>query len=235
MTGSTLALSVLQELDVVGAADTPEASDLVYVLARVNRILGLWAAKWGPAFYSSITSYTLTPALSPHTIGPTGTWVVAQRPMTIDGVNLVSGSTRTPLDPLTADQWMGLPDPTYSDAYPQGYYYSPTMPNGSLFLYPVPSSASTIDILTRGLLPQMTLTGTAYLAPGYEEAVILTAAERCAKHFHATPPNALEASKARGIIEAANSTTPKLRTDAPGVSRGRSNIFTGQGSTPWVQ
>ena len=121
------------------------------------------------------------------------------------------------------------------DTTPTGLYYNPTVPNGQAFFYPVPSAASTIEFQSRGILAQLTLAGSVAFAPGYHDAIVLTTAERCAKHFHATPPDRLEASKARGIIEAANSTTPRLHTDAPGVSRGRTNIFTGQGSTDWVE
>ena len=235
MTGASLALAVLQELDVVGASDVPEASDLSYVLARINRIIDLWAAKWSTAYCDTLSTFTITPSLQPHTIGPTGTWVVTQRPMSIEAANVVVGSTRTPVDIITTEQWMALGDPTWTAPDPAALNYRPTFPNGSVYLYPLPTGANSIELLTRGLLTRLTLTGTVYLPPGYEEALILTASEACAKHFHATPPDRLEASKARGIIEAANSTTPRLTTDAPGVSRGRTNIFTGQGSTPWVQ
>jgi hypothetical protein len=235
MTGQSLALSVLQELDVVGASDTADQADVVYVLARVNRILSLWTAKWGPAVGSTITSYVCTPALQPHLIGPTGTFVVSQRPVSIEAVNVVSGTARTPLTKLTTDEWMALSDPTWTGDIPEAFNYRATSPNGSLFLYPVVSAAATVEILTRGILGPLTLTGTVYLAPGYEEALVLTVSEGCAKHFHATPPDRLEASKARAIIEAANSTTPRLRTDAPGVNRGRANILTGMGSTDWVE
>jgi hypothetical protein len=221
MTGQQLAVEVLRELDVIAGTDTADQADVSYVLSKINRVLDNWSAEYGPAYCDSITSYTLTPALQPHTIGPsTATFTVTQRPMSIEAISTVVSSVRTPICPRDVDWWMAQSDQATTGAEPTDFYYRPASPNGSLYFYPVPSAATVIEIQTRVLLAQLTLTGTAILPPGYQDALILTAAEACAPHFHAAPPNALAASKARARIAAANSHTPRLVTDAPGVTRG---------------
>ena len=235
MTGSDLALAVLRELDVVSGVEVPDAADTVYILGILNRVLDDWGSEWGPAFVQTISSYTITPLLQPHTIGPSGaTWTLAQRPVSIEAANVVSGTTRTPLDIIDDDEWMGLVDPTVTATDPTALNYRPTHPNGSIYLYPVPSTADTIEILSRGILAQLTLAGTAVLPPGYQSALVLTAAEQAANHFHALPPQAA-AAKARARIAAANAKTVRLVSDAPGAAQGgKSNILTGVGSTEWI-
>ena len=235
MTGADLALAVARELDVVGGVDVLEAADQVYLLGVINRVLDDWSADWGPAYVNTISSFVLTPLLQPHTIGPSGaTWTLAQRPVSIEAANVVSGTTRTPIDIIDDDEWMGLADPTVTATDPTALNYRPTHPNGSVYLYPVPGTANTVEILSRGILAQLTLTSTAVLPPGYQSALVLTAAEACALHFHAIPPQAA-AAKARARIAAANTKTVRLVSDVPGAVRGgKSNILTGVGSTEWI-
>ena len=223
LSGAALALDVLRELDVVGAIDTADAADLSFVLSRINRVLDDWGAEWGTAYVQDVSTFTIVPALNPHTIGPTGaTWALAQRPASIEAANLVVGTTRTPLMIVGVDDWMALSYPENTSTDPFALYYSPTFPLGSVYLYPVPSSANQIAIQYRGLLAQLTLTSSALLPPGYASALVLTTAEQAAPHFHAawSAQQMREAAKARGRIAAANAKTPKLSSDAPGCTTG---------------
>lgn len=237
MTGQDLAIEVLRELDVIGGTDAPDYADVSYCLSKLNRIVDSWRADWGPAYVNTISSFTITPSLQPHTIGPTGaTWTLAQRPVSIEAANVVSGTTRTPLDIWGDEQWMSLTDPTITAEDPSALNYRPTHPNGSIYFYPVPTSADTIEILSRGVLATLTLAGTAVLPPGYQDALILTGAEACAKHFHAAPPNPLEATKARARIATANAKTPRLITDVPSSGGAGSGFDIRTGTVPggWV-
>ena len=238
MNGSTLAIDVLRELDVIAGSESPDAADTSYVLSKLNRVLDNWAATWEAAYTDTVVTGTLTPALQPHLIGPTGTWVVTQRPVSIEAINLVIGTARYALTPLDMDKWMGISSPEWTATEPTHFNYRASFPNGSLYLWPVPTSAYTVEIQTRGLLTQLALATTVYLPPGYWDALVLTGSESCAKHFHATPPDRLEAAKARGRIAAANAKTPRLSSDAPGCTTGGKTggkTGVGMGGTPdWV-
>ena len=235
MTGSTLSYAVLRELDVISGVDIPDAADVSYVLGLINRVLDDWSAEFGPAYVNTLSSFTVTPSLQPHTIGPSGaTWTLAQRPVSIEAANLVVGTTRTPLDLWDESDWMRLVDPTTTSTDASVLNYRPTHPNGSVYLYPVPTAANTIELLSRGILAQLTLTGTAVLPPGYQSALVLTASEQAASHFHAAFTGGREAAKARGRIAAANAKTPRLVSDAPGVKRGKQpDVFMG-GTPEWI-
>ena len=237
-TGASLAIDVLRELDVIAGIDVPDAADQTYVLGLINRVLDDWSAEYGPAYAVAITSHTLTPALALHSIGPSGaTFIVGQRPVSIDQIVLVSGTTRTALAQWTMDEWMRVPDQTTSGT-PFAFAYNPTFPSGEILFYLVPSSADTVEVQSRVLLAQLSLTTVALLPPGYRSALVLTVSEQAAAHFHAAPRNPMAASKARGRIAAANAKTPRLHTDAPGVSRGEKDAFGsgyGRGAIPsWI-
>ena len=233
-TGASLALDVLRELDVVGGTEVADAADTSYVLGKLNRVLDSWAATWEAAYTDTVTAHVLTPSLNPHLIGPTGTWVVTQRPVSIEAINLVIGTARYALSPLDLDEWMGISSPEWTATEPTHFNYRASFPLGQLYLWPIPTSAYTVEIQTRGLLTQLALATTVYLPPGYHDALVLTGAEACARHFHATPPDRLEAAKARGRIAAANAKTPKLSSDAPGCATG-GKVGTGMGGSPdWV-
>lgn len=233
MTGNDLVKDVLQELRVLNATEAPSGEDADLVLGKLNRILDNWNAEIGAAYCHVVSSFTLTPGLNPHTIGPSGATWTATRPVSIDGAALlVDATTRLPIR-VHSDSWrMGLIDPqTTGD--PTDLDYVADSPIASIYFYPIPSGAQTVELLLRVVLAALTFTADVTLPPGYHDALVLTTAESTARIFtREDAPASLvrEAAKARARIKSNNYRIPRISTRDDGMpgGSGRGNIYTGR-------
>lgn len=219
MTGLELITSASVKAYASNPGETLSADEAAYGLAELNGLLDAWSARRIIAGYSSnFTEYTLTPSLTPHTIGPTGTFVVAQRPVEIRSAAIVlTNATPNVNIPLTIrdKDWYGaLTVPDITSSIPTDLYYDPAWANGKLFLYPVPTTAYKISLETWALLSQATLAGTITFPPGYQDALIYSLAMRLCVGMR-EPPSILVMAyqKAMDTIESPNCQSPTIRTD----------------------
>jgi hypothetical protein len=198
------------------------------LLYRLNRMLDSWNAEHEAIYAQQFLTYTLTPSLSPHTIGPTGaTWTLASgRPVSIESASLIlAGGTTSAYVPIhlrEAQWWADQQVPTLTSLYSTDLYYEPNWPLGNLFFWPVPTAANQVEIEIRRALAQVVLTDTFSLPPGYQEAITLTLAEQAARPLGKPIDASLirEASKARARIFANNVPTPTICTQDAGMPSG---------------
>lgn len=240
LTALEVVAAAMQELNVLAQGEVPTSGDADFCLKKLNRMIDEWAGQERYVYNKSFTSYVLTPNLQPHTIGPTGaTFTVAQRPVKIENANLVLNtsvpSTNVPLNIRDDDWWAKVRVPGVTSTVPTDLYYSPDWPNGSLFLWPVPTFAYGLQLETWGILSQLaTLQTVMNLPPGYANAVICSLAERIASGFGAQPSGTLvmEAKNARNAIQGNNLSSPRAMTlDAGMPDRGSRN---GGGGFNWI-
>ena len=231
----------LAKHNIIAAGDSASGTDAVFVLTWLNLLLDSWNTTAHKVYDQRFPSFTLTANLQPHTIGiaadsPTfATNITTNRPQTIDGAVISTGSGTTAIrHPLTMrdrEWWMNQRMQAITTTIPSDLYYDPGWPNGSIYLWPVPTVANTIELMIRRVLAQLVLTDTFTLPPGYALAIILTLAEMIAPDFERTVSAQLarEARNARAEIFGANSFTPRIATaDAGTGGRGRHfNIRTG--------
>lgn len=192
---------------------------------RLERMLNLWNAQRCAVYADVFSQFTLTPSLSPHTIGPTGaTWTVVQRPVSIEAISIIltpsTPSVYLPLTKRDAAWWQAQITPTIAVEYPSDFYYNPTYVNGSIYFWPVPSAAYDVQIQIRTLLDDdFTLDTDLGMPQGYREAITLTLAERLSTPFGQPimPSLAADARDARALIFANNDTTPTLVTRDAGM------------------
>lgn len=214
MTGADLVKLALQEIAVLNAVEDPGGEDADTGLAKCNLILDRWNVQRKCAFAETLTPYALTPHLAPHTIGPTGTWVVVQRPVTIEAINWITGTTHAPITLRDREWYLNLGTPSL-EGIPTDLYYEPSFPNGTLNFYPVPSVSDSIELMVRGLLSAVTLTTQLSLPPGYRDALMKTLAEELVGVMHVPMPQLLpmQAKEARAVIFEANVQVPRLTSD----------------------
>lgn len=228
MTALDIISDALNELGVLSAAETPSAEDAAFGLRRLNQLLDSWNAERDAVYADVFASGTLTPSLSPHTIGPTGTIVTAQRPVSIEGANLMLSSTvRSSID-VTRDAswWFARSTPLLATTIPTDLYYDPTWPNGSLYFWPVPTTTGPVELWTRQVLAALTLVTVFTMPPGYQEAVSLSLAEAIAPAYggQVPPQTSASAAKARARIFNNNRVVPKLVTRDEGIPGGRGSF-----------
>lgn len=236
MTYGDLIQDALRELRVLNAIDVMADADADFGMVRLNRILDNWTADGRSIWCQQIPApFTITPALQPHTIGPSGTWTLSKRPELIDRANLVvSNNIRRALNIRDAEWWMGLTAPAITGSDPTDLYYERSWPNGSVYLWPTPTAAYRVELLVQADLSGATLlaTDTVSLPPGYPDALMLTLAESIAPGFKVEmdPVTRQRAIEARARAFGNNSRIPKLRTRDAGIPGGRGgfNYLTGQ-------
>lgn len=229
--------AALAEIRAVRAGDVPSPEDMALALALFNELLDSLNQQGRALYTVGFSTFTLTPALQPHTIGVAGnspTFTVAtSRPMAIHGANLIlANNIRTSLRLRDDEWWLNVRARSVVSAVPTDLYYSPDYPNGSLYLWPVPTTAYGIELETATLLAAVALADTFTLPPGYQRMLRLTLAEDLAPAFGQTvnPSTAERARQARMVVFAGNVAAPTGHTrdgGMPGVRGGRFNYLTG--------
>ena len=223
---SELVTDALMELGATSPGMTVPGHTQVLGLNRINRILDTWNAERPAAYRDTFTNYTLTANLQPHTIGPSNaTWSATVRPVSITGANLVlnttTPSTHVPINLRNAQWWLQQRVPGTTTTIPLDLYYEPSWPNGSVYLWPVPTVAYEVQLRTRQLLASVALGDTFALPPGYQEALTLTLAESMAPSVSqvVSPQTAMRAAEARAAIFSNNSVPRQIQTQDAGMPR----------------
>jgi hypothetical protein len=162
-----------------------------------------------------------------YKIGPTAgtTGFVGPRPVKILKANLlltdVSPNVRIPLAVLPWEVYGAIPVlDLEATNYTQALYYEPTFPLGIIHFWQ-PINGQSLEIWQNGALVAPATLATVVagtLAPGYENAIIYTLAERCqylcTKEMGPRNPKiAAWALKARQRVKNSNTGNPKCRSD----------------------
>lgn len=231
---NTIVVNALIESGWLAQGETPNAADANFALSKLNRVLDQWQAKKIYAYAMQFQAYTLIPNLAPHTIGPSGTFVVPVRPVRLEGATLILNNVQPnvdcPINLRDAAWWNSERVKTLATSVPTDLYYEPDFPNGSLYFWPVPSWAYGVRLQTWQQISTFATLATSYnLPPGYEEAITMTLAANL------IGPNsqglALQAREAVAAIQGNNNKSPRISSADHGTSgkkRGSFNYYSGQ-------
>lgn len=143
-------------------------------LDTLNDLISNWRIQSLLVFRIAEATYTLVVNQASYTIGPSGATFTAARPAYIKDANLlISTGVRMPLGILRdSSEWANIRDRPVTDSIPLVLYYDPTVPNGTINLWPSPGSAYQIELYTWAQLTAFSdLTTDVVLAPGYENAL----------------------------------------------------------------
>lgn len=186
-------------------------SESAVVLAMANLMLDSWSIKRLTVYTVTATTHALAAGQEYYTIGTGGTWNTA-RPTVIasaDIVAVVEGSLAYfPLEIIGQTEFAALE--TYADTsiIPKKLYNDGGFPLSSIWLYPIPSTNTTIDLYTWTPLTQfVNLTDTiSSFPPGYGRAVVQALALEIAPAFGLPVSDALisSATAAKEAIESVN-------------------------------
>jgi len=238
-TGNELIKDALFEISVNAVDVNPSSDDQSFCQRVMNRILNQWAASKVYAYDLSFDSYTLTAAHQPHLIGPglSAPDFAAPRPVRIESAALVLTNVTPNVDlPLAIrddDWWANKRVKGVTSNVPTDLYYSASVPNGELWLWPVPTYAYDLRLQTWVVLAQISdFTVALELPYGYEEALYKTLIEKLCKPFSRpiTEDIKMEASQARAIIQKNNDKPRRTGSADLGVgsqARGDFNYYTG--------
>jgi hypothetical protein len=242
----------LIEVDISAPGEPLDPDTAQWGFRKLNYLTDVWAAKQAYVWAQQFKTFTLVPGLSPHTIGPSvpgATFPIqGSRPIRIISSNylLNSGASPqtglnivdTPMNIQDAEWWAANQTKSISTNYPTDLYYQPDTPNGSLFFWPVPQTASQVRLQWWQQLSQYSSItdplsgpgGNGTLPPAYRSGLMLSLAES----LGGNPPPGLakNALDARAAIFGNNAKSPRIQTRDYGMPGSRSgkadwNFLTG--------
>lgn len=221
-TAADIVRDSLKLLGVLAAGESCGADDLVDGVRALNLLFGTWANEKLLTHGTRRTAYTLTPSLSPHTIGLGGTFNVA-RPLRIDGAGVIPAGQvqEAPIVRLTDAQYQEIPDKAQTAEVPQRLWVEETHPTKKLWLWPVPTTAASLVLYTWSRLTEVAAADTISLPDGYEDALIHALALRVAPSYGVAISADLRenADEARAAIKRTNA--PQVVTQFDSALGGR--------------
>jgi hypothetical protein len=151
----------------LGRGEVPSAAENVDDLYALNQMLDQWWLQRNAVYRTQEDIVSVT--ASSHTIGPSGDFVLA-RPVKIEMAFQRLTGIDYPITILNDRQYRQIADKATTSTIVTDIFYDPTSTNGTLYFYPVVSSA-TIHLHTRARIESFTINETVALPPGYEDAL----------------------------------------------------------------
>lgn len=214
-TARDLITEALIEMGAYAEGQAVGPADAAVGLNKFNRILDEWNADNVLIYDTPFTTFTLVPNLSPHTIGPNAaTFAQTQRPIKIISASLVlnnvTPNVNNPMYIRDADWWANQRIQSLATTFPTDLYYEPSIPNGQLWIWPVPTINYKIQLQMQTILNQVLIGDTLTLAPAYKQALIYTLAEELCPSFGKTLSATLAglATRSRARVMDANTAFP---------------------------
>lgn len=144
------------------------ANDGLLVYARTHETFSLSALGGGRTF----------------TIGTGGDFNTA-RPVYIENLRLRdSGGLETPITQYSLDQYANIPIKDSVRNYPEGFYYEPSFPLGTIYFSSIPDTGDTVYLVSMKQLSDLPALGTdTTYPPGYDRAIRLGLAIEMAPEY----------------------------------------------------
>jgi hypothetical protein len=208
--------SALKELGVLAAGEVATAADADEGLAALNRLVDQWAAEKLQIHTITRITWTISQVAS-YTVG-TGATINVPRPVFINEVRLVDTTPtpdmETPLQPLTDDGYAALPQKALTATRPYSWWYNPTVPTGTLHLFPIPTDSGLQGALYAPQPVQRftSLSTAVSLPPGYERMLVKMLAVELGPSYEKPPDAALvrQAMEAQAAVKRSNRKTMDL-------------------------
>lgn len=222
------ACRLLGQLNSGESADAQESADSLIAL---NAMLGSWRNQELMCYAVQDESISLSSGNTNRTIGPSGN-LVTTRPVRIEDAYIIYQNISTPIIILNEEEWASISDKTVTSTYPNRIYYKPEMPDGRIYLYPIPNVSSTLHVLTwTPVLDFASVATSISLPPGWEDALATNLALYMAPEFEREPSQMLisMARSSKAMIKQVNTRTIRAYTELPIlVNRYKPNILTNQ-------
>lgn len=226
MTWTEFIRGAVVEMGAYGPQDPIPGEVMDVCITTLNDFIDEWAALKRYAYNETFLVRTLTPNHSPTLIGPGLTapdWDSPNsgpRPTRLEGCNLVLNNTNPSTDLIINVRddawWLANAVKSITSTTPTDVYYSPGVPNGALYFWPIPTVAYDVRLEVWVSVAEVdpdTIGTTNVIVPqGYRKAMKLSYAEDlCGPLSRAVPASlAARALKARAGIQTNNISSPRI-------------------------
>ena len=160
----------LRLLGVYGSGESIPADEANDALVAMNAMLEDWRNEKLMAYAMRDEVLTMVNGQGTYTLGPTGD-LVTTRPVKIDNAYIRDASTDYPVEIVSRDDWDGIPDKTNDSDIVQHLLFEGTMPDATIKVWPVPTTANVLHMRTWLPIAELALNDTIILPPGYETAI----------------------------------------------------------------
>lgn len=232
-TGTTLFTRSLRMLGVLATGAVPTANQLADGLTAINGMLESWRNDKRMVYAAVDSTLTMIISQQSYAIGAAGALAIT-RPTQFDDAYMRQAGTDTPVRLIGQSEWDAIPTKTVTSPIVEKAFYNPTMASsqGTLLVYPVPSAANDLHLISWIVLASLAaMTDTVLLPPGYDRAIASNLAIEIAPEYPGTtvtPELAIIARDSLMQIKRMNSRSIIAVTDIPlATSRRRSNILVG--------
>lgn len=229
--------------------------DPQWVFRKLNYVIDIFQARGFYAYGYQFNLYTLTPGLSPHTIGPvpnipapTFSTGEQPRPVEINGASTILSSGTNQVDsPIInirdAAWWKNNQTKSLPTNVPTDLYYDAGSPLGALYFWPVPNAAVQVRLQFWSILSQFDAItdpiggpgGPGTLPQAYRAALLYTLAESLLPGVEKEAHPVLIAAgiAARAAVFGNNAGSPRMTTQDFGMPRAGSRPGT-RGDFNWA-
>lgn len=222
------AYRLLGQLNLGESADSTESAN---ALIAINALLDSWRNESLMCYAMQDQSINLANGNTSKTIGPTGD-LVTTRPTNIDDAYILYSGDSIPVKIIEyASEYVYIPDKTTTDTYPLKIAYNPEMPDGRIYMYPLPNATSVLHVITRTPVTAFALVSTTIsLPPGWEDALAANLALYLAPELQVQPSPMVigMAANTKRSIKRTNTRPIKQADELVAISQPyRGNILTG--------
>lgn len=226
-TGQTL-INRAQRLIGCASPTTDESND---GLVALNAMIASWQIEKINVFAYLDTAFNLAATVNSYTVGPSGNFALTPRPSKIEQIFVRAGSINYEIELIDFEKWNRIPDQTSTSDIPLKAYYEPTLPTGTLKVWPVPTTVYALHIVTWTSLSELAALSTTIVLPqGYERALTYNLAIEVASEFGQQPSKSVIAiaAESKAAIKRMNQRPMLATPDLWGTIQGqRSNIYSG--------
>jgi len=226
--------SALGKIGVRAVGQTISDAILAFCLASIDELREMLATDNYLIYCYTEQSQLLVSGQASYGIGSTGDWAIT-RPQAIHPSAFVrdSGDSDYEVTQIPLQQYRDKASKT-DPGRPCEFAYNPTYPNGTMYVYPVPTSVETFKFRTLDELTAFTsLSQELNLPPGYRPALVANLAVYVAPDFGRNPtPTLLNLAKStkEGLRARNSAISEPTKLEVAGLSTGAGgNILSGWG------
>lgn len=230
-TAQTIIDRALRLIGAVASGESPTTAESNDGLTALNAMISSWQTEKLNVYAFVDTEFTLVAADSSYTVGPSGNFALTPRPPKIEQVYVRASNIDYPVELVDYEKWNSIPDKTSTSDLPIYAYYEPTLTTGTLQLWPVPTTAHSLHIVTWTSLAELAALSTTITLPqGYERALAYNLAIEVAPEYEKEPSDSVVgiARESKAAIKRAN-IRPMLAYTELGslIGGGKSDIYSG--------
>lgn len=219
-TAANLIKSSLRLIGAIASGETPTAAETQDALESLNHIIEDWSNEGFLIFERSMEEFTMSSGVGSYAIGDGATFDT-ERPHIIQGVNFKQAghSEEWQGKVYSTEEWHRICLKTLQTDLPQGIYYNPTYPNGTIHVWPVPKAAHALILFSLKPITKIeSSSDDIVFPPGYEKALRYELADDLADEYGTPNPRLYEkAQKYKANIARTNFDPLILRSDAFGL------------------